>query len=112
MTKYLVIYGSPVSAREQMAKATPEQAKAGMDAWMAWAKKAGTALVDMGSPVGAAAKAAQSGKLSDVKSEIGGYSILQAESRDALAKLLAEHPHFHMPGATIEVHELLKLPGM
>ena len=29
MNKYLVLYRAPVSAREQMANATPEQAKAG-----------------------------------------------------------------------------------
>jgi hypothetical protein len=32
MNKYLVLYHSSVPAREQMAQATPEQAKAGMDA--------------------------------------------------------------------------------
>jgi hypothetical protein len=39
MKKFLVLYRAPISAREQMAKATPEQAKAGMDAWMGWAKR-------------------------------------------------------------------------
>ena len=52
MSKYLVLYRSPTSAREQMANATPEQAKAGMDAWMAWAGKAGSAVVDLGAPLG------------------------------------------------------------
>jgi len=52
MKKFLVLYHAPVSAREQMAGATPEQAKAGMDAWMTWAKKAGNAIVDLGSPLG------------------------------------------------------------
>jgi len=50
MKKYIILYRSPVSAQDQMSKATPEQAKAGMDAWMAWAKRAGSAIVDMGSP--------------------------------------------------------------
>jgi len=43
---------------------------------------------------------------------IGGFSILQAESREALTAVLNEHPHFMMPGATIEVHEFLPIPGM
>ena len=112
MTKFLVIYNSPVGAREQMAKATPEQAKAGMDAWMAWAGKAGPSIVDLGSPVGNAVTLAAGGKTSATTTSAGGYSLLQAESRDALAQLLAEHPHLMMPGATIEVHEVLALPGM
>jgi hypothetical protein len=39
MSKFLVLYRSSVSAREQMANATPEQAQAGMQAWQAWARR-------------------------------------------------------------------------
>src|SRR4051812_3155298 len=100
MKKFLVIYGSPVSAREQMSKATPEQAKAGMEMWMKWAQKAGPAIVELGCPLGNSAKMS-GGKATNSSSEIGGFSILQAESREALATLLTEHPHFMMPGSTI-----------
>ena len=41
MKKFLVLYQSTVPASEQMKNATPEQAKAGMDAWMSWAGRAG-----------------------------------------------------------------------
>ena len=51
MTKYLLLYRAPVSAAEQMASSTPEAAEAGMEAWMAWGERAGSAVVDMGSPV-------------------------------------------------------------
>ncbi len=109
MKKFLVLYRAPVGAREQMNRATPEQAKAGMDAWMAWANKAGKAIVDLGMPLGNPKSVrTSSGPIGD----LGGYSILQAEDADALAKLLGEHPHFMMPGATLEIHEALPLPGM
>jgi hypothetical protein len=111
MKKFLVIYGSPISAREQMANATPEQAKAGMEAWMKWSQKAGKSIVDLGVPLGNSGKVS-GGKAIDIKSDVGGFSILQAESREALESVLADHPHFHVPGATIEVHEFLPLPGM
>ena len=52
MKKFLILYKSSASAMEQMAKSTPEQAKAGMEMWMAWAGKAGPAIVDLGAPVG------------------------------------------------------------
>ena len=55
MKKFLVLYQSTVPASEQMKNATPEQAKAGMDAWMSWAGRAGSGIVDMGSPVATAA---------------------------------------------------------
>jgi len=111
MKKFLVIYGSTASAREQMSKATPEQAKAGMAAWMAWSQKAGTAIVNLGAPVGNPAKIS-GGTAADSKSEVSGFSILQAESRDAMIALLKDHPHFGAPGASIEVHEFLPIPGM
>ena len=45
MKKFLVLYRSSVSAKDQMSKATPEQAKAGMAAWANWAKTTATADV-------------------------------------------------------------------
>ena len=45
MARFMVLYLSSTSAREQMANATPEQAQAGMDAWVQWAGKAGDAIV-------------------------------------------------------------------
>lgn len=111
MKKFLVLYQSPISAAEQMAKSSPEQAKAGMDAWMSWANKAGSALVDLGSPVGNDTTVAK-GAVSPGSNKIGGYSILQGESIKAITKLLEDHPHFMIPGATIQVLEALPLPGM
>lgn len=49
MTKFLVLYCSSTSAQEQMANATSEQMQAGMQEWMNWAGKAGSAVVDLGS---------------------------------------------------------------
>jgi hypothetical protein len=107
MTKFLVLYRAPASSRQQMASATPEQAKAGMDMWMAWSKKMGAALVEIGAPLGAAASLG--GKPYE---DLGGYSIIQAESADHAKKLLDGHPHSHMPGGTIDILELIKIPGM
>ena len=50
---------------------------------------------------------------SNTKNEIGGYSIVQAESHDAAAKLFGkDHPHLQMPGAWIEIVEIMPMPGM
>ena len=105
MTKYLVLYRSQTTAGEQMAQSTPEQAQAGMEAWMAWAQQAGDAVVDLGLPLAVVEAGGDSGD------PIGGYSILQAESHEALAKVLESHPHRAM-GGTIETLEFLSMPGM
>ena len=108
MTKFMVLYRSSTSARDQMANATPEQMKAGMEAWMLWAGKAGEAVVDLGAPL---APAAHVGPGSDA-GEISGYSIMQADSAEALGGVLDGHPHLSMPGNSIEVLEMLSMPGM
>jgi hypothetical protein len=112
MKKFLVLYQSTVPASEQMKNATHEQAKAGMEAWMSWAGRAGSGIVDMGSPVATAAKLNGPTQIAPGNSQVGGYSILQAESKDALMGLLKNHPHFVAPGASIEVFEFLPMPGM
>jgi hypothetical protein len=112
MKKFLVLYKAPTSAFEQMQKSTPEQQKAGMDAWMAWSKKAASSIVDMGGPLGKSVSVTKDGVASPASNDLGGFSILQAESKEALADGMKGHPHFMMPGGSIEIVELMPLPGM
>jgi hypothetical protein len=111
MKKFLVLYKAPTSAFEQMKNSTPEQQKAGMDAWMTWSKKAGSSIVDMGAPLGKSVRVTKTGS-SAATNDLGGFSIMQAESKEALAKALEGHPHFMMPEGFIEVVELMAVPGM
>ncbi|MUL48905.1 hypothetical protein FZI85_20125 [Mycobacterium sp. CBMA293] len=98
MTEFLVLYRGGQDAAAQMAQASPEEQQAGMQAWMEWFGRAGEAIVDGGSPVAGG------------DGTVGGYSILQAESAEALAPLLEGHPHLQV--GTIDVLEFLPLPGM
>ena len=102
MKKFMVLYNSSVTASEQMASSTPEQRKAGMQEWMAWAGRAGSAIVDFGAPLQAAARVTPGG-VSDPDSQAAGYSLLQADSKDEIDSLLADHPHLKMPGASIGI---------
>jgi hypothetical protein len=109
MKKFTVLYHASNSALEQMRKSTPAQKKAGMDAWLAWAKEAGSAIVDLGTPLGNG-KSITRNTVSLSKKEVCGYSILQAESTEDIIKLLKKHPHFMTPGpCSIEVHEQLSI---
>jgi len=110
MAKYMVLYRSSTPPRDQMANLSPEQAKAGMEAWMTWAGKAGSAIVDLGAPVqsvGSVGKGGSSGQ------QVCGFSILEADSKGAIEKMLDGHPHFMSPGDnSIEILEFLPVPGM
>ncbi len=112
MKKFLVLYKASQSGFEQMKNATPEQQKAGMDAWMTWMKKAQSFIVDMGSPLGSSARVDKNGHAEATKNDLGGYGVLQAESREALARALEGHPHFMTPGGSIEIVEIMPIPGM
>jgi hypothetical protein len=110
MKKFLVLYKAPTSAFEQMRKSTPDQQKAGMEAWTVWGKKAAPSIVDMGAPLGKSLRVTKGGA-SPATNDLGGYSIMQAESKEALGESLKGHPHFMMPEGSIEVVELMPMPG-
>jgi|1185.fasta_scaffold2018539_1 hypothetical protein len=111
MAKFMVLYRSSASASEQMAAGTPEQAQAGMEAWMKWAGSAGSALLDLGSPLNQVATVGNGGS-KETGQPIGGFSILEAPSADAAKKLVSDHPHLGMPGdSSIEILEYLPIPG-
>jgi hypothetical protein len=111
MTKFLVLYNSPMSASEVMGGASPEEVQAGMDAWMAWFQKNGDVVVDLGQPLEARLHF-ESGSSGPSSSQASGFSIMQADSADGLTKALEEHPHLQVPGNTIDVCEYLPMPGM
>ena len=112
MKKFLVLYKASQSGFEQMMKASPEQQKAGMDAWMKWSQSAAKSIVEMGGPLGKAVAVKRGGGVSASPNDLGGYSVMQAESKEALAQQMKEHPHFMMPDGWIEIVEIMPIPGM
>jgi hypothetical protein len=110
MKKFFVIYSAPASALEQMQNSSPEDMKKGMEQWEVWAKKCGSGLVDMGTPLSGGQNITKSGS-SPSQKNIVGYSILQAEDMEGAKSLIAGHPHLEWTdGCEIEVHESMPLP--
>jgi hypothetical protein len=109
MPRFLVLYRSPMSPREMMANASPEEMQAGMDAWMGWARDAGSALADFGAPLDATSHLGAT--VPAETDNVVGYSFLEADSADAAAGILKPHPHLGVDGNSIDVLELLPTPG-
>ena len=65
-------------------------------------------FVDMGGPTGKNSNVTASGA-TEVSNDIGGYSVIQAESKEAAVALLAGNPHFTMPGATMDIMEIVSM---
>jgi hypothetical protein len=78
-----------------------DQAKAAFGSWLA---EAGDAIVDPGAPVHMVTQVS-SGSTTE-PAEIGGYSIIQADSPDAAAAVLQSHP-FVLRGGTLQVNQVL-----
>jgi hypothetical protein len=112
---YLVVYHMNAAAAKRSAKlqaANPEGSAEGMKQWMAWAKKCGDRLVDLGSPLGNGVMLTPKGA-SPSKRGVAGYSILKASSMAEAKALMKNHPHIGWGGGCdIEVHESQPLPGM
>jgi len=112
MKKFLVLYMAPSEEFSKlMSSMTPEQQKAGMDEWEKWMDEHKSDLVDWGAPVGKTKRVTSKGA-ENVKNEVGGYSIVRADSHEAAAKLFENNPHFQIPGSWIEVMECMGMPGM
>ena len=106
MKKFLVLYMANAAEFEKMMKnSTPEQQKKGMEAWMKWMGDHKASLVDGGAPLGKSKRVDSKGA-KDTKTDVCGYSTVQADLAEAATKIFGkDHPHLQMPGAWIEVTE-------
>ena len=86
--------------------------KEGMAAWHSWMDKNKKSIVVEGSPLGSTKKVGPTG-VSEFSNELCAFTLVQAESHEAAARLFVEHPHFTIfPGDSIEIMECLPIPGM
>lgn len=112
MKKFMITYHAPDELLAQTANPDPEEAAKGMEPWMAWAKKCGKHLVDLGNPLTDGQTLHHDGSSEASKRQVCGYSMLQAENMEEARKLLAGHPHLEWDASCeIEVHESLPMPG-
>ena len=82
----------------------------GMKAWGAWVERNKAAIVDNGSPLGKTKRIGPKG-IGDVRNELAAWTVVEAESHEAAARLFEGHPHFSIfPGDAVEVMECLPMP--
>ena len=112
MAKYMVLYNSSTDAATTMAQATPEQMKASMEEWIQWRNEASkTAKVDFGLPLQPISHITYD-EVTDSDSRVGGYSIVEGDSKEAIIELLKTHPQLKRGGASIDVLQMLPMPGL
>ncbi|HKO67043.1 MAG TPA: hypothetical protein VJU53_04480 [Burkholderiaceae bacterium] len=116
MKKFLAVYlgsASGMDAWKKMDEAKRKQQEAaGMEAWMKWATLNQKSIVDQGAPLGKTKRISAQG-ISDTKNELTAYTIVEADTHEAAAKLFEKHPHFMIfPGDAVEIMECLPMPKM
>ena len=115
MKKFMAVYtGKPEKLEAYKKLGEQERAEReqkGMQAWEQWAKKNAGAIVDHGAPLGKTKRVASDG-VADIRDNLAAFTVVQAESQEAAAKLFVDHPHFTIfPGDGVEIMECLPMPG-
>ncbi len=118
MKKFMAIYtGADSSPNHEKwnalsKEAQHEQIAKGMKEWSQWGEKYAKSIVVFGGPLGKT-KLVNAKGVSDIKNQMTGYVIIEAESHEDAAKMFLNHPHFAVfPGEAVEIMECLPLPTM
>ncbi|HEY9219676.1 MAG TPA: hypothetical protein VIO94_16630 [Phenylobacterium sp.] len=117
MPKFLAVFTGSEESRKASgwddlseADRSAREAK-GMQAWGDWMQRNAAIVADQGGPLGATKKVGKSG-VSDVRNNLAGYTVVEADSHEAAARLFENHPHFAIfPGDGVEIMPLLPIPG-
>lgn len=108
MSRFLAIYtGQPQGG------APPDEATIarGMQAWGDWMARHGDRVVDTGGPLGKTKRINRDG-IADVRNNLAGYVVVEAEDHEAAARMFEGHPHFAIfPGDGVDVMPVLPIPN-
>ena len=112
MAKYMMLYNSDVSPKDMMANASAEEMKVSMGEWLQWRDEAAKKFkVEFGMPMQVVTRISPDGA-GDSDSHVSGHGTLEGDSFDDLVEILKSHPHLKRPGASIDVFEILGMPGI
>jgi len=82
----------------------------GVQAWWKWVERHKGSIVENGAPLGKTLRTSKRG-VEGIKNAMTAFTVVQAESHEAAAKMFESHPHFTIfPGDSVEVMECLPLP--
>jgi hypothetical protein len=111
MKKFMCLYMGSANPARGPGDLSPDDIAKGMAAWGKWMSDHASIVVDPGGPLGKTLKTSKDG-VSPTKNLVSGYTIIEAESQEAAAKLFEGHPHFTIfPGDAVEVMEVMPIPG-
>jgi hypothetical protein len=96
--------------KKMMTESSAEDRQKGMDEWKVWMGAHAADMADMGGPVGKNSHVTKD-SATEMSNDLGGYSVFQGESKEAVVAILKDNPHFSMPGSTIDIMEVTNMSG-
>jgi hypothetical protein len=109
-TTFLALFLGSATDKEKQAELSAAQQKEFMEQWIRWATDHEASIVDNGTPLGPNTRVTSS-SATEESNRIVAYSIVRAASKEAAAKIFAEHPHLSLgTDLSIEVMERLPVP--
>jgi hypothetical protein len=115
MKQFLAIFlgsktGENMKKWEALDEATRKKREhEGMIAWGSWVEKNKANIVGIGAPLGKTIEVNASG-LHNIRNQMAAYTLVQAETHEAAAKIFLSHPHFTIfPGDSVEIMECLPI---
>lgn len=112
--KFLVLYKTPTHVLDKWME-TPAEERKEMESkmgaeWNAWLKEHASQVTETygaGKP-----KIVNKDGATDSRNDIMMFSVVEADSAEAAAKLFENHSHFQIPESSIEIMPANTLPGM
>jgi len=112
--KFLALYLVPASVMEAWSTTDPKERKAAEEKmrheWGTWMGLHSKMIVS--TDAAGKTKRVNSSGVADTKNDIILYSIVEADSHTAAAKLFENHPHLQIPQSSIEITEIRPMGGM
>jgi hypothetical protein len=108
MPKYMIVYKGDATAAADM---TEEQQAEVMAKWGAWMEAAGSAIADIGTPLGDATSVVDDGSTGTAVS-MSGYSIIEAGDMEGAKRVIDGHPYLSDRNGdfAIDIYEMLPVP--
>jgi hypothetical protein len=115
MKTYLAVFtGSPAAMARWETLPEAERKKRetqGISAWKKWVADNAVAIVEMGGPL-SRTKLVSTGGITDIRNNLGAFTVVRAQSQEEAARMFLNHPHFTIfPGEGVEVMEVLPVPA-
>ncbi len=111
MTKFMILYKSDLSGQELMSRASAEEMQSSMQEWMTWKDSLPESIdFEWGLPLQAKSEVTPT-SVKHSQNTASGYAIMEGDKGE-IEENLKSHPHLKRGGSSIDVLEMLHMPGM